>query len=90
MSSLPGVEPTGKIGDFAEAGATQDAGGNGAAIAAFAVDDEELVGVEFAGAVGQLTKRDTDGVFYGSGFNLARFADVKDGKMVLFFFLKLG
>src|ERR1700722_18248399 len=67
VGGLPGVEAAGEIGDFTEACAAQDAGGDGAAITALAVDDEELAGVEFAGSVGQLAQRDPDGVFEGSG-----------------------
>ena len=55
VGGLPRVETAGEVGDLAESGAAQDAGGYGAAIAAFAVDDEELTGVNFGSAVGELT-----------------------------------
>ena len=87
---FPGVVATGEVGDLLEAGAAQDAGGDGAAIAALAVDDDELGGVEFGGAVGELAERDADGVFEGSGFDFAGLADVEDGEVVLLFFLKVG
>src|SRR5215471_16011619 len=43
---LPGVETADQIGDVAEAGSAQDAGGNGAAIAALAVHDHQLFPVQ--------------------------------------------
>ena len=52
VGGFPGVVASGEVGDLLEAGAAEDAGGDGAAIAAFAVDDDELGGVEFAGALG--------------------------------------
>jgi hypothetical protein len=58
VGGLPGIEAAGEIGDLAEAGAAKDACGDGAAIAAFAVDDEEPGGVELGGAFGELAERD--------------------------------
>jgi hypothetical protein len=52
LGGLPGVEASSEVRDISKAGTTQDAGGNGAAVATFAVDNEELAGIEFAGAIG--------------------------------------
>ena len=82
FGGLPGVEAAGEVGDVAEAGAAQDAGRDGAAIAALAVDDDEFGGVELAGVFGELAERDADGVFEGSGLDFAGLADVKDGEVV--------
>ena len=49
---LPGVVAAGEVGDLVKAGAAKDAGCDGAAIAALAVDDDEPGGVEFGGASG--------------------------------------
>src|SRR5580692_7170139 len=68
VGGLPCVEAAGEVGDFAEAGTAKDAGRDGAAIASLAVNDDELAGVEFAGSVGELAQRNSDGVFEGAGF----------------------
>ena len=52
---LPCIVAAGEVGDVAEACAAKDARSNGAAVAAFAVDDEELSGIEFCGVPGELT-----------------------------------
>ena len=54
------------------------------------MDDDEFGGVEFAGVVGELAERNADGVFEGSGFDFAGFADVEDGEVVFLFFLEVG
>jgi hypothetical protein len=54
VGGLPSVEAAGEVGDFADAGAAEDAGRDGAAIASLAVNDDDLAGVEFAGSVGEL------------------------------------
>ena len=89
VGSFPGVEAAGKVGDLAETGAAQDAGCDGAAIAALAVHDDEFAGVDFAGAVDELTHRNAAGVFE-RGFDFAVFADIEDGDVVVFFFFELG
>ena len=76
---MPCVEAAGEVGDLAEAGAAENAGRDGAAIATLAVDDNELAGVEFVGSIGELAQRDANGVFEGAGLDFAGLADVEDG-----------
>ena len=90
VRGLPCVETASEIRYFAKAGAAQDAGGNGAAITAFAVDDEEFAGVELVSSVTELTERNANRVFDGAERDLARFPDVEYRKMVFFLFAKFG
>ena len=90
IGGLPGVEASGEVGDFAEAGAAEDAGGDRAAITALAVDDDELRGIEFAGAVEPTGPAGCGWSFEGSGFDFAGLADVENGDVILLFFAKVG
>ena len=88
--SLPGVIASGEIGNVVQTGAAKNAGGDRAAIAAFAMDDNKLRRVEFLSVLDKLTKWDADGAFDGSGFDLTRFANVEDGQVILFSFLQVA
>ena len=89
FGGLPGVEAAGEVGDVAEAGAAEDAGRDRTAIAALAMDHDEFRWIELACVFGELTERNSDGVFERSGLNLAGLAHVKDGEVALLFFLEV-
>src|ERR1700740_2247902 len=79
VGGFSGIEAADEVGDVFVSSAAQQAGGDGTAIAAFAVNDEQLVRVEFGGAGLQLAQRDPLRVFDHAAVSLGYFADIEDG-----------
>src|SRR5258708_25623788 len=84
--SLPGIESACKIGEVAKAGAPQNAGCDGTAIAAFAMDDEQFVAIQFPSSISQLTKGNPHGVLHCASYDFTALAHIEYRNVVFFLF----
>src|ERR1700749_1311427 len=58
MGGFPGGETAGDFGDVGESGALEEAGGDGGAVAAGAVDEDVAIAREIRGFFHQMSERD--------------------------------